>query len=84
VKAVTIRNVDAALARALAREKKKRGASLNETVLVLLRQSLGVGGSGTLPSNGLKALAGGWSADDLREFERATGVFAQVDDELWS
>ena len=84
MKALTIRNVDAPLARALEREKRKGHASLNETVLVLLRRALGMGTWSAVPSNGLKKLAGGWSADDLREFERATAVFERIDDELWS
>ena len=84
MKALTIRNVDTPLARALERERKKRAASLNETVLALLRQALGVDSANAPVSNGLHKLAGGWSADDLRAFERATRPFEQVDDELWS
>ena len=42
MKALTIRNVDARLARALERETARRGTSLNETVLDLLRRGLGV------------------------------------------
>lgn len=84
MKALTVRNVDGPLARALEREKKKRGASLNETVLALLHQALGVSASGDAPSNGLKKLAGGWSMEEMRDFNRATAMFEDVDDELWS
>jgi plasmid stability protein len=82
MKALTIRNVDEALARALERERRRRGASLNQTVLELLRRGLGVSSEDEAP-NGLRALAGSWSKEDLRAFESATAVFEQVDEELW-
>lgn len=82
VKALTIRRVDPALARALERERKRRGTSLNETVLDVLRRSLGVVPGGRR-SNGLRALAGTWSAKDQKEFDAATAVFEQIDPELW-
>lgn len=82
MKALTIRNVDPALAKALERERTRRKTSLNQTVVDLLRQSLGVGG-GKRYSNGLRALAGTWSAKDKAEFDAATEVFEQIDVELW-
>lgn len=83
MKAITIRGVDARLARALEREKKRRGASLNQTVLDVLSQALGVDAADAR-SNGLRQLAGTWSADEHDRFERATAVFEQIDDELWT
>ncbi len=65
MKALTIRNVPPALAEALDREKARRGASLNRTVIELLSQGLGVG---VTRSNGLAALAGTWTEEDLSEF----------------
>jgi len=82
MKAMTIRDVDASLAKALEREKKRRGGSLNQTVLQLLRQALGL--ERNVPrSNALRKLAGTWSKQDLARFERDTAVFEQVDEELW-
>jgi len=83
MKALTIRNVDPKLARALERETARRGASLNETVLDLLRRALGVD-PGTRRSNGLRSLAGKWSASELVEFESRIAMFEDVDPELWS
>jgi hypothetical protein len=82
VKALTIRNVDGRLARALEREKKRRGTSLNQTVLALLSQAVGVDASGR--SNGLRKLAGTWSDAEQLAFEEAVAPFAQIDEELWS
>ncbi|HEX3361823.1 MAG TPA: hypothetical protein VHS74_12590 [Solirubrobacterales bacterium] len=77
---MTIRNLPPTLAEALEREKRRRGQSLNQTVIELLDQGLG-----TLRarSNGLGRLAGGWSEQDFRDFEEATAQFEEVDEELW-
>ena len=83
VKANTIRYVDQRLARALQAEKRRRGTSLNRTVLDLLRHTLGVDVDDGR-SNGLHELAGTWSDVELAEFEEATAAFEQVDEELWS
>lgn len=80
IKALTIRNLPAPVAEALEREKRRRGRSLNQTVIDLLGQSLGVQGS---RSNGLGQLAGSWDEKDMREFERAVAPFEQIDEELW-
>ncbi len=82
MKNLTIRNIPAGLSDALDREKRRRGASLNQTVIDVLSQSLGADEAG-LPRNGLKALAGTWSAQDLEGFERAVAVTEQIDEELW-
>lgn len=79
-KALTIRNLPPEVAAALDREKRRRGKSLNQTAIELLGQGLGVSGQ---RSNGLGRLAGGWSAEELREFETAVAPFEQVDAEIW-
>ncbi len=63
------------------REKRRRGQSLNQTVIELLDQGLG-----TLRarSNGFGRLGGGWSEKEFRDFEQATAQFEEVDEELWS
>ena len=80
MKTITIRNVPPTVADALEREKRRRGESLNQTVIELLSQGLGVG---TARSNGLAAGAGTWSEDDFRRFEEAVAPFEEVDSELW-
>ena len=64
---LTIRKIPAGLARALKREVRRRGLSLNETVKQLLERALGLDPDQPL-DNGLKRLAGGWSAKELAEF----------------
>lgn len=65
------------LAEALEQEKRRKGKSLNQTVIDLLGQSLGAQGA---RSNGLGRLAGGWGEDEFRDFERATVQFEEVDE----
>jgi hypothetical protein len=77
---LTIRNLPAPVAEALEREKRRRGRSLNQTVIDLLGQSLGVKES---RSNGLGRLAGSWNEDELREFEEAIAPFERIDEDLW-
>ncbi len=80
MKTLTIRNVPPQVAEALEREKRQRGESLNQTVLELLSEGLGVG---TARSNGLARLAGRWSEAEFQEFETAVAPFEEIDDELW-
>ncbi len=80
MKTLTIRNLPPDVSEALEREKRRRGESLNRTVILLLSQGLGVG---VTRSNGLAALAGRWSEEELRQFESAVSFFEEVDPELW-
>jgi plasmid stability protein len=83
MKTMTLRNIPDDLARELEREKTRRGESLNQLAIDLMKEALGLGQGGRR-SNGLAELAGSWTAEDLAEFERATAPFEQVDEELWS
>ena len=71
MKTMTIRSITADLAAALEKERGRRATSLNRTVLALLRERLGLERKGPR-SNGLGELAGGWSAEELEEFEQAS------------
>ena len=82
MKTMTIRNVSPDLAEALEEEKSRRGLSLNRTVLALMQEALGVSEEAER-SNGLRRLAGTWTADEFREFEEAVRPFREIDEELW-
>ncbi|MEW6745961.1 MAG: hypothetical protein AB1486_24745 [Planctomycetota bacterium] len=81
MKQITVRNVDPELARALEKERRRGGRSLNQVVLDLLRRALGLG-QGEIYSNGLRHLAGGWSQEEFEAFERIAGDFERVDEDL--
>jgi hypothetical protein len=82
MKVLTIRGVSKRLADALEREKRRRGQSLNQTVLDVLSDRLGVGDAGPR-RNGLARLAGTWSSAEARQFEGHLASAEQIDDELW-
>jgi plasmid stability protein len=77
---LTVRNLPEDLSAALKREKRRRGTSLNQTVIDLLWQS--VGGAGTR-SNGLARLAGTWTEAEHRRFLDEIQVFEKIDPDLW-
>ena len=79
---MTIRNVPADLAAALDAEKRRRGLSLNRTVLSLMQEALGISG-GRSRRNGLHRMAGTWGEDDFRRFEEAVAPFGEIDEDLW-
>ena len=78
MKTMTIRNVPTELSAALEAEKRRRGLSLNRTVLLLMQEALGVS-TGRSRSNGLRRLAGSWSEDEFRNFEQAVAPFAEIE-----
>ncbi len=79
---LTIRDIPEELAEAIDKERRRRGKSLNQTVIQLLAQSLGVLSHGHR-KNGLSHLAGTWTAEEHREFETAIVPTEQIDAELW-
>lgn len=79
---LSIRHVPPELAQALDAEKRRRGTSLNRTVLDLLAQALGVG-STRRRSNGLHRFSGTWTQEEFEEFETAIEEFEQIDEGLW-
>ena len=77
---LTVRNLPKEVAAALEREKRRRGTSLNQTVVELLRSSLGVSGVRT---NGLRRLSGTWTDAQHQEFLKHIQVFETIDADLW-
>lgn len=78
-KHLTIRSIPPRVARALDAERRRRGTSLNQTVVDLLARALGT----ERETNGIEELAGTWSEADLESFSQATSVTEAIDDELW-
>ena len=82
MKTMTIRSVSTELAAALEAEKRRRGLSLNRTVLSLIEEALGIS-EGRARSNGLRRLAGTWSEDEFKRLEEAVAPLGEIDGELW-
>ena len=77
---LTVRNLPDEVSDARERERRRRGTSLNQTVIDLLRQSLGVGGA---RNSGLARLAGTWTETDQQEFLRSIQPLNEIDPDLW-
>lgn len=81
-KHLTVRNVPPQMAEALEKERRGRGLSLNETVIRLLQRALGLEPNAKR-SNGLAHLAGDWSEEEFKHFEKAIEPMEQIDEEMW-
>lgn len=77
---LTLRKLPPEVASALRAEARRRGASLNQTAVDILRVGLGVAGP---RSNGLRRLAGAWSQEEVQAFDAAIAAAAEIDEELW-
>ncbi len=82
---MSIRGLDEQALVRLKQRAEQEGSSLNGLVLRLLQ-----GADAGQPTGGalrkfddLDALAGTWTAEDARNFERRTAAFAKVDPALW-
>lgn len=80
---ISVRGVDEQALRRLKQAASRRGVSLNRLIADLLNGT--AGGKSAVPAEhpDLDTLAGTWTAADAREFERATAIFGQVDEDLW-
>jgi hypothetical protein len=79
---LTIRGIPSEVAEALEQERDRSRASLNQTVIDLLRRALGVPATEG-QRNGLASLAGTWTQEELEDFEAAVASTEQIDEELW-
>ncbi len=89
MKQTTVRGIDSTLARRLREEARRRGLSVNRTVLLLLRQATGLARPSEPVPSGLQRftdldhLAGTWTHRDADEFNRAVEGLSHVDEEMW-
>ena len=86
IKALTLRNLPPDIATAIENEARRNGASLNATVIRLLRQSIfpdkSPGGGETRRFHDLDDLAGTWSKEEADEFDRYLEETRRLDMEL--
>ena len=85
MKTITIRGVDELMSKTLRERAGAESMSLNQYVLKLLRESLGLTKekNHTRRYTDLDKLTGLWSEADLAEFEKSQEPFSIIDEELW-
>jgi len=81
---LTVRGVPADLDRRLRSEAKRRGLSLNRTVIRLLAEATGQAtDTAKLPNLNYEQFIGSWTAEDVAEFDEHLRQTRQIDEELW-
>lgn len=83
---LTIRGLDEPLADKIRSLAATEGLSLNQAVLKLLRRGAGLEPDKpkkNVIGNSLDWFIGSWTKEELKEFEEATKVFSEIDEEQW-
>ena len=85
MKTVTVRQIPPALARVIEQRARRRRSSINKAVLGLLEEAAGLAGHKSAPArhHDLDALAGTWTREEAKEFDRALWAQRPVDPDLW-
>jgi hypothetical protein len=82
MKTLTLRNVPDGVVDHIVEAAKESHQSMNATVVQALRRHFGMEAHPRRKRD-LTAFAGLWQQSDFDEFERATGEFGKIDEELW-
>lgn len=85
MKAVTLRNLPAEVARAVERRAREQGTSLNRTIIRLLEEAVGGGPKKSKPPyRDLDGFIGSWTEAQARDLEEALREQRRVDPKDWS
>jgi len=81
---ITIRGIDTQLSEKIKEKSKKSGESINKMMLKILRSTFGLEKNKTFPTyHDLDDLAGTWTEQDEKEFNKNTKDLRKIDKELW-
>jgi hypothetical protein len=82
---MSIRGLDEKALARLKRRAEREGSSLNSLVVRLLQEDAGAPGKTRQRQkfDDLDALAGTWTSQQARAFERDTAAFSEVEPTLW-
>ena len=84
MKTLTIRGIDDNLAEAIKKESIQKRESMNQTILKLLRKSVGLTKEPVFPEyDDLDSLAGTWTVQEEQSFYDTTKAFGEIDKEIW-
>ncbi|MEW6682404.1 MAG: hypothetical protein AB1451_05715 [Nitrospirota bacterium] len=85
MKAITLRNLPAPIARLIQLKAKQDKKSINKTVVGLLEECTGV--RGPKPEkpeyHDLDSLAGSWTTEEAARFEQALAQQREIDPDVW-
>ncbi len=84
MKTVTIRGIDTELDRVIKSRAKQDNLSVNQWILQTLKKVTGMGKEPVFRKyHDLDALAGGWSKEEVKSFQKNTQIFEKIDEDLW-
>lgn len=84
MRTITLRKLHPDLEKRLERTARERGWSLSKTVIRLLEERLRQPAAPrTRRPDAIDALAGTWTAEEAREFDRALAGQRRIDADLW-
>ena len=84
MKSITIRRIDPGLDRVIKSRAKQKNLSINQWVLETLKKVTGMGKEPVFKKhNDLDALAGGWSKEEAKAFQKNTRIFEKIDEDIW-
>ncbi len=83
MKTITLRKIPPEVASVIRRTADSRGISINKAVVSLLEEKLGTKDKKRTLHHDLDHLAGSWTKEETRAFEKALARQRAVDEELW-
>jgi len=84
MKTITIRGIEPGLDRVIKSRAKQNNLSVNQWILQALKKVTGMGKESVFKKyHDLDALAGGWSKEEAKAFQKNTQIFEKIDEEVW-
>ncbi|HHS12284.1 MAG TPA: antitoxin [bacterium] len=84
MKTITIRGIDEELADAIREKSRKKQESMNQTVIKLLKEGVGLTKKNLFPEyTDLDSLAGTWTVEEEIVFMKHLEGFETIDEEMW-
>jgi hypothetical protein len=84
MKTITIRGIDPGLDQVIKSRAKQNSLSINQWILQALRKVTGMGKEPVFTKHhDLDALAGGWSKEEAKAFQKNTQIFEKIDEGVW-
>ena len=84
MKTITIRRIDPGLDRVIKSQAKQNNMSVNQWILQTLKRITGTGKEPVFKKHSdLDALAGGWSKEEVKAFQKNIQIFEKIDEDIW-
>jgi hypothetical protein len=84
MKSITIRRIDPGLDRAIKSRARQNNLSVNQWILETMKKVTGMWKDPVFKKHtDLDALAGGWSKEEAKAFQKNTQLFERIDKGVW-